>query len=275
MRMTCQELGGDLLKLNSGDLFADIVRHIHGNDMIVRLQQKTSDSAWFYSHWTTLTGGCGCNLQSGKLVRCRHSLSSIKDRAVGRRQEDSLRFRDAVSHHTTQPVTMDHCWLLLFLLGTSTTTDTQQEEVPGRTGVSATVCPDPFKDVGGRCLYFENVNKASWQGMRTICQGHGGDLIKLNTPDLFGDIISYIHGNGWSDTNYWIGGTDEGHEGVWTWTDGSSVRMGTPFWANTGCDNVQQPVGGDVQNCIVLDAAIHMYFNDLPCNSTYHGICEG
>lgn len=59
------------------------------------------------------------------------------------------------------------------------------------------------------------------------------------------------------------------------WTDRTPVKMGTPFWANYGSENIQMPSGGEDQNCALLDVDLHYYFNDYDCESdTKCAICQ-
>nr|XP_053656893.1 C-type lectin domain family 7 member A-like [Cherax quadricarinatus] len=135
-------------------------------------------------------------------------------------------------------------------------------------------CSSPFSEVGGRCMYVDLVNTGSWDTMRSHCKSIGGDLVKLNDAEVFSALIRYIHGSGFPDHPYWIGGTDEGHEGVWLWVDQEPVQMGTPYWANYGCDNKQMPDGGTSQNCVLIDYSVHYYFNDVGCELARYAICE-
>ena len=77
------------------------------------------------------------------------------------------------------------------------------------------------------------------------------------------------------EVHFWIGASDLEQEGHWMWTDKTPVKMGTPFWANYGRDNIQMPAGGREQNCALLDMNLHYYFNDYECeSSTKCAICE-
>ncbi|KAK8753379.1 hypothetical protein OTU49_004165 [Cherax quadricarinatus] len=163
-------------------------------------------------------------------------------------------------------------WLLMVLLLGAATTEAAKnnETIPGG-GVS---CESPFQEVGGRCLYVDVYNTGSWDVMRSNCRSVGGDLAVLNDAEVYSALIRYIHGSGFPDLTYWIGATDEGHEGLWLWIDQEPVQLGTPYWANYGCDNNQMPTGEDNQNCAVLDSSYHLYFNDLNCNSNHYSVCE-
>ncbi|XP_042239408.1 lithostathine-like [Homarus americanus] len=171
---------------------------------------------------------------------------------------------------------MNQYFILLLLLGVSVALDDEQQEF---STVGGTSCPSPFNTVGGKCIYADVVNRGTWQEMRELCQGLADrysvpDLVKVDSGDFFVDLIHHIHAYDWQDRYLWIGASDGDHEGVWTWLDGSIVLMGTPFWANGGCNDVQEPQGGTSENCSVLDPYYHMYFNDFNCEAKLNGICE-
>ncbi|KAK8382384.1 hypothetical protein O3P69_015368 [Scylla paramamosain] len=139
---------------------------------------------------------------------------------------------------------------------------------------SNTECHSPFTEVAGRCLHIEVATTGSWHNMRKLCQDLGGDLVNLSDLQFYGDLILYIKSLHLPNVHLWIGATDEAMEGIWMWTDGTPVRMGTPYWANYK-DNVQMPAGGENQNCAMLDINMHYYFNDYGCSSPdISPICE-
>merc|ERR1739848_195465 len=93
--------------------------------------------------------------------------------------------------------------------------------------------------VGNRFLkYFA---PATFKDAITICSQNGGVLVEDDHPA----ITSYLKH---SKTLQWIGATDAGHEGKWTWTRGGSVGKGKwyPREPNNCC-------GG--QNCAVTNFA--------------------
>ncbi|XP_069172631.1 C-type lectin domain family 17, member A-like [Procambarus clarkii] len=168
---------------------------------------------------------------------------------------------------------MDHSYLLLLLfLGAAAVVNGGMTTVSSKAG--GTSCTSPFHDVGGRCLYVDVSNTGSWDTMRTHCRSLGGDLAILNDAEVYSSLIRYIHGSGFPELQYWIGATDEAQEGLWLWVNQEPVQMGTPYWANYGCSNLQMPTGGTAENCLCLDNTYHLYFNDGICSQTLHAICE-
>ncbi|XP_042883113.1 C-type lectin domain family 7 member A-like [Penaeus japonicus] len=111
--------------------------------------------------------------------------------------------------------------------------------------------------------------------MKQLCKFLGADLVKLDNASVFADIVSYIVTSGISPTSFWIGATDAEVEGVWQWTDGAIVTMGTPFWSLTGSScTVQEPKGGTGQNCALLNSNRSYFFDDAACSTQAAVICE-
>ncbi|XP_050706406.1 hepatic lectin-like [Eriocheir sinensis] len=157
---------------------------------------------------------------------------------------------------------------LLFLLGTLVA---DAATVNG----TAESCPSPFASVGGRCVHLDFSVSGSWYDMRQFCLQLGSDLAVLSDGQFFVDSQQYIRTIGTPSENvhFWIGATDEEMEGMWLWIDGMPVIMGTPYWANYGCDNNQMPTGGTAQNCALLDAGFHYFMNDIQCDYVRHPFC--
>ncbi|XP_037773762.1 C-type lectin domain family 17, member A-like [Penaeus monodon] len=134
------------------------------------------------------------------------------------------------------------------------------------------VCTHPFVDINGRCLFINNFAQMDWDAARTFCGGFQSDLVTLDEANLLADIVDFINKEGLTERSYWIGGSDQALEGEWTWTDGTSVRMGTPTWGADG--QSQHPTGGNDENCVGLDKDNFFFFNDFSCSSEISLICE-
>ncbi|XP_037782303.1 hepatic lectin-like [Penaeus monodon] len=73
--------------------------------------------------------------------------------------------------------------------------------------------------------------------------------------------------------DYWIGGSDENHEGLWLWTDGTLMRTGVPLWYH--CTSIsQQPDGGSSENCAVMRWDSFYHIHDVSCYTSRSVICE-
>ncbi|XP_042877787.1 C-type lectin domain family 4 member E-like [Penaeus japonicus] len=135
------------------------------------------------------------------------------------------------------------------------------------------VCYNPFVSIGDRCLFIEPQTEGSWYQMLEFCNLVNGDLLKLDDANLLTDIVEYITYQIGVSRDYWIGGSDQDHEGLWLWTDGTIMRTGVPLWYH--CSSIsQQPDGGSSENCAVLRWDSYYHVNDESCYSTRSVICE-
>ncbi|XP_045588192.1 ladderlectin-like isoform X1 [Procambarus clarkii] len=146
--------------------------------------------------------------------------------------------------------------------------------VPQDAGKGVVECMTPFVDVYGHCILVETALTGSWETMRRHCQQKGGEIVKVDCGTFMYYLVRYLHSNGLVKLSYWVGGRDEGHEGSFFWTDGTQVKMGTPFWGDGITDNIQEPDGGTDQNCMLMYKEDHYFFFDTSCNNNYAVICE-
>ncbi|XP_069171117.1 C-type lectin domain family 4 member D-like isoform X3 [Procambarus clarkii] len=135
-------------------------------------------------------------------------------------------------------------------------------------------CMTPFVDVYGHCILVETAMTGSWETMRRHCQQKGGEIVKVDCGNFMYYLVRYLHSNGLAKLSYWVGGRDEGHEGSYFWTDGTQVKMGTPFWGDGITDNIQEPDGGTDQNCMMMYNEDHYFFFDFVCSGSLAVICE-
>nr|XP_045620683.1 low affinity immunoglobulin epsilon Fc receptor-like isoform X2 [Procambarus clarkii] len=135
-------------------------------------------------------------------------------------------------------------------------------------------CFAPFTAVHLQCVLVVPDVSGSWYEMRNYCQDLRGELVKVDSDNFMYYLVRYILDNGLDRAHYWIGGSDEGHEGDFLWTDGTNVKMGTPFWGDGVNDQIQEPDGGTSQNCIVMTQNDHYFFFDSDCNAKAGAICE-
>ena len=67
---------------------------------------------------------------------------------------------------------------------------------------------------------------------------------------------------------YWVGFTDEGHEGNWQWTNGRSISTReTALWLHT------QPNGKENQNCGFI-RSVDLFMLDLECADLLYALCQ-
>jgi len=105
-------------------------------------------------------------------------------------------------------------------------------------------------NVGGRFLKFFAKPMQFDEAVAT-CAGIGG-LLAYDDHPL---VHLYLARNGQLQ---WIGASDEGHEGKWTWTNGASVGAG--HWAPGEPNNL-----GGRQNCAVVNFRKPGHWDDQNC----------
>ncbi|KAG7175165.1 putative C-type lectin-like 31 [Homarus americanus] len=127
---------------------------------------------------------------------------------------------------------------------------------------------DPMSPV---CLKFVMYGKGTWYSLRGLCQAEGADLAELR-GELHHQVYEYIMDHqDLQDEGFWIGGTDEGHEGSWTWvSDNSPMPMGVPHWYPC---HPAQPDGGTSSNyaCIYTP---DFYFHSCKNDIKIYAICQ-
>ncbi|XP_066943321.1 C-type mannose receptor 2-like [Macrobrachium rosenbergii] len=133
-------------------------------------------------------------------------------------------------------------------------------------------CPSPYVIVAGKCIFVNTLAETSWESHKTSCESLGGHMIKLNDANELGAVFDSTKLSGVAH-NFWIGATDDHQEGQWFWHDGSRVREGTPFWGDYGTSS-QNPRGGVLENCGMITASDHYFFDDEDCGAAHYVICE-
>lgn len=133
-------------------------------------------------------------------------------------------------------------------------------------------CPTFYINVGGKCLAFLTWLDETWEQAKQSCTGYHGQLATMADVELFREVYLYLHQKGVGEHSFWLGGSDGDTEGSWTWLDGTSVSMGTPFWGMGG--RGQEPDGGSGENCLAMPAKGYHYFRDVSCASTFSPLCE-
>merc|ERR1712142_1192166 len=162
-------------------------------------------------------------------------------------------------------------YLLLVLAGTG---DLQAENPRSNASRS---CELPFEVIGNRCIFVNSLNSDTWDQQRYVCSRFGGDLVKIDDSNLLYYIVDYIQENGLGGVSYWIGTTDQDEEGSWKWIDGTTTRLGTPFWSmyySSGDGYHQFPISRTFYNCGFLSSSHFYFFIDGSCSSKFSAICE-
>ncbi|XP_068202446.1 uncharacterized protein [Palaemon carinicauda] len=141
-------------------------------------------------------------------------------------------------------------------------------------------CDYPFEAIGTQCLLVDPLEHGSFYDMRLKCKTMGAKLVKIPHASQLAEIIDYIKENGLDHNHYWIDATDDNHESHFTWSDGSNVPAGAPFW-RYDCDGAftLRPRIDGKSNCAILDSEFYFLLSDVSClgdvgEIKYSPICE-
>lgn len=159
--------------------------------------------------------------------------------------------------------------------------DGECEETPGyaplceiEPGVNET-CPSQYVLVAGRCLEFLSTIDVTWGDARDVCVATGGNLATINDCNLMTATIDHIITTGLIPAyGYWIGGSDAAQEGNWTWTGGSPMAMGAPYWGRNSSGDLEPDNAEGSQDCLTLASKDRFYFADENCGALLAPLCQ-
>ncbi|XP_037799891.1 macrophage mannose receptor 1-like [Penaeus monodon] len=135
-------------------------------------------------------------------------------------------------------------------------------------------CPMLFVEVGGLCILFITWEEETWEDARQACAGASSDLLAITNVEVFRALYLYIHLDNLSGHGFWLGGSDIESEGIWVYTTGELVPMGTPFWGLYEMNApVQEPNGGTSQNCLAITGDGFYNLRDYSCTSKFNPLC--
>ncbi len=117
----------------------------------------------------------------------------------------------------------------------------------------------------GDHVYMFCDNSLTWSAGRTVCQTYGYDLTTVNDSDeniWMVDVAYIIYFGKW-----WTGYNDVASEGSWVWANGETTTYTN--WHSGEPNNV-----GSGEDCMQLGRFGSYTWNDEPCDSPFHYICE-
>lgn len=122
-----------------------------------------------------------------------------------------------------------------------------------------------WKGFNGNLYYFSH-NKKTWQDAEKFCVSQGAHLASVTSQEEQAFLIRFTE-----NSVYWIGLTDQGTEGRWRWTDGSSFSsaQSKQFWAVSQPDNWKDGKGGS-EDCVTMQQD----WNDFYCGEPYQWVCK-
>ena len=125
---------------------------------------------------------------------------------------------------------------------------------------SQTFCPSAFQPVGSGC-YFYGHFKLNWFRAMEFCHSLGKDasLAVVETEGENWELQQWLKVHGDPSTGVWLGGSDNGHHGLWSWfPTGHLIK-----YFNWG---LGQPSGGD-QHCLyVVGGWLGYQWADFHCD---------
>ncbi|KAM6475542.1 uncharacterized protein PHA67_007683 isoform 2-T2 [Liasis olivaceus] len=128
------------------------------------------------------------------------------------------------------------------------------------TEVFCTTCPAHWLHFQKSCYFFSMASKP-WEAAQQACEDEGAHLVIVNH---------------WTEQNFlakqmvreqvfWIGLSDAGEEGQWTWVDGTPLSLS--LWGNGEPNNA-----GSGEDCATL--RFNGNWNDASCSGNEYWICE-
>ena len=103
--------------------------------------------------------------------------------------------------------------------------------------VTTSIIPDDAEEYNGNYYYIFD-DALTWKEAKSACETRGGHLVTITNEEENDFIIDLIKGHDVQGKyHFWAGGTDEGHEGTWTWITGEQ-------WQYT-CWEPDQPNNAD------------------------------
>ncbi|XP_072307504.1 C-type lectin domain family 4 member E-like, partial [Eucyclogobius newberryi] len=153
--------------------------------------------------------------------------------------------------------------------------------VPVSTCSTKLQCETNWKLNGRKCYYF-STNKFSWIKSKTFCESMDGRLVKIDSREeqlFLYEKLRTLMSEG--EDKFWIGLTDSEAEGVWKWTDGSSLNPSLTFWFKG--KNKTEPdnwtgVDPEGEDCVRMGEQTDNYqeksWFDQNCDTPQRFICE-
>ncbi|XP_062574054.1 mucin-3B-like [Saccostrea cucullata] len=133
---------------------------------------------------------------------------------------------------------------------------------------------------GSACLQI-SLDKHDWPHARERCQRHGGDLVQIRNADMQGSIIEKIRQvHHHIKEGFWIGASDQHHEGRWEWVSGDKTMTYDNWSPHQGPHQTGFLLipGGGTEDCGLLKVTDHYMWHDYPCHSGiaffYPYICQ-
>uniref|UniRef100_A0A7N6C4I5 Mannose receptor, C type 1b n=1 Tax=Anabas testudineus TaxID=64144 RepID=A0A7N6C4I5_ANATE len=128
--------------------------------------------------------------------------------------------------------------------------------------VETSFCSRPWIPYNGHCFHINRTQK-TWSEAQRQCRSEGGDLVSIRNVEDQSFIISQL---GYASTDeLWIGLNDKKTEGLFDWSDSSTVSFTSWEYGKPG-------VGTDVKDCILIRGENGNWADDT-CEGKHGFIC--
>ena len=128
----------------------------------------------------------------------------------------------------------------------SGTTGSGYLKINGQIAYSQNIsAPDDALTYEGHRYYIYSNVSSTWEAAESYCEALGGHLAVINDAAENITLYNYMKQMGYSVA--FIGLTDAGHEGNWTWVTGDPVNY-TNWYKGYPCDEPNNGWGGPVEN---------------------------
>ena len=125
---------------------------------------------------------------------------------------------------------------------------------------SQTFCPSAFHPVGSGC-YFYGHFKLNWFRAMEFCHslGREASLAVIETDQENSQLKTWLTAHGDPNTGVWVGGSDNGHQGVWSWFPTGHLIQYFDW-------GLGQPGGGDHHCLYVVGGWLGYQWADFHCD---------
>ncbi|KAK2822605.1 hypothetical protein Q5P01_022670 [Channa striata] len=135
------------------------------------------------------------------------------------------------------------------------------EQTPTQ-AVQTSFCSAPWIPYNGHCFHLNRTQK-TWSGAQRQCRSEGGDLVSIRNLEDQSFVISQL---GYaSNDELWIGLNDRKTEGLFDWSDHSTVSF-------TSWQFGKPAVSTDIQDCVVITGE-NGNWADRTCEDKHGFIC--
>lgn len=128
-------------------------------------------------------------------------------------------------------------------------------------GAAGCTGPAEFTAPDSSTCYRLGDTTGAWRDARAFCQGWGGDLAQVQSPEENSLLSQH------TEQDAWLGASDVEDEGTFRWVNGDDVDLDS-LWASAQPDNYEGR-----EDCMEL-RQLDDRWNDAPCMSPKVALCE-